>query len=283
MNKEKLILPISIMMGCIILGGFYYAGGINKRVLYTPSNESIPPSLIKINNSLLTKSNLILSATSSKNNSAQVSEEGSITTNVSNPAIDLYAQVGSSETRPEYYYSNDSETIYSQDNRYEAFIRTYYSASSLVLFNELWVVNIQSNDKQLVASSLNLPSPYNKGESTLIQTGQNAPLFATDDSRLYFMTGEWVTSSAILYYDTVDKNIKFLSAGDGLGVVTKGKYSGSVITNIHKYYSAPQYGSYDDFYILNANGKELADVGTWEQATQVKLTYGVIGSVMEVH
>lgn len=206
--------------------------------------------------------------------------DGQATTNISDSAIDLYAQVGSSETRPKYSYSNDSEAVYSQDNKYEAFIRTYYSVANSVLFNELWVLHVQSNDKQLVASSLALPSPY-VGE--LIQTGQNGPLFAADDSRLYFITGHWVTSGAILYYDTTDKQIKFLSAGDGLGMVTKGKYSGSIITSIHKYYPAPQLGSYDDFYILDTNGKELADVGTWDQATQLKITYGVIGNVMEVH
>ena len=31
MDKNKLILPISILLGCIILGGFYYASQINKQ------------------------------------------------------------------------------------------------------------------------------------------------------------------------------------------------------------------------------------------------------------
>lgn len=31
MDKSKLILPISILLGCIILGGFYYASQINKQ------------------------------------------------------------------------------------------------------------------------------------------------------------------------------------------------------------------------------------------------------------
>src|SRR3989338_3214239 len=30
MDKNKLLLPISVLMGCIILGGFYYAGELNK-------------------------------------------------------------------------------------------------------------------------------------------------------------------------------------------------------------------------------------------------------------
>jgi len=32
MNKQKLILPISILLGCVILGGFYYASEANKKV-----------------------------------------------------------------------------------------------------------------------------------------------------------------------------------------------------------------------------------------------------------
>jgi len=31
MNKNKLILPISILLGCIILGGFFYVSQINKQ------------------------------------------------------------------------------------------------------------------------------------------------------------------------------------------------------------------------------------------------------------
>lgn len=31
MDRHKLILPVSILLGCIILGGFYYASQINKQ------------------------------------------------------------------------------------------------------------------------------------------------------------------------------------------------------------------------------------------------------------
>ena len=31
MDKNKLVLPVSILIGCIILGGFYYAGEITKQ------------------------------------------------------------------------------------------------------------------------------------------------------------------------------------------------------------------------------------------------------------
>ena len=31
MDKNKLVLPFSILLGCIILGGFYYASQINKQ------------------------------------------------------------------------------------------------------------------------------------------------------------------------------------------------------------------------------------------------------------
>ena len=31
MDKHKIILPISILLGCIILGGFFYASQVNKQ------------------------------------------------------------------------------------------------------------------------------------------------------------------------------------------------------------------------------------------------------------
>jgi len=31
MDKNKLIIPISILLGCLILGGFFYASQVNKQ------------------------------------------------------------------------------------------------------------------------------------------------------------------------------------------------------------------------------------------------------------
>jgi len=31
MNKDKLVLPITILLGCIILGGFFYASQLSKQ------------------------------------------------------------------------------------------------------------------------------------------------------------------------------------------------------------------------------------------------------------
>jgi len=31
MDKNKLVLPVSILVGCIVLGGFYYASEANKQ------------------------------------------------------------------------------------------------------------------------------------------------------------------------------------------------------------------------------------------------------------
>ena len=31
MGKNKLVLPVSVLLGCIILGGFYYASQLSKQ------------------------------------------------------------------------------------------------------------------------------------------------------------------------------------------------------------------------------------------------------------
>lgn len=31
MDKNKLVLPVSILLGCIVLGGFYYASQVSKQ------------------------------------------------------------------------------------------------------------------------------------------------------------------------------------------------------------------------------------------------------------
>lgn len=45
MNKQKLILPISILLGCIILGGFYYASQINKQKMIETADKELRAGL----------------------------------------------------------------------------------------------------------------------------------------------------------------------------------------------------------------------------------------------
>ena len=39
MDKHRLILPMSILLGCIILGGFYYASETNKQLYIEKKQE----------------------------------------------------------------------------------------------------------------------------------------------------------------------------------------------------------------------------------------------------
>ncbi len=45
MNKNKLILPISIIVGCIILGGFYYASQNNKNNSFIKDGKLIKDNI----------------------------------------------------------------------------------------------------------------------------------------------------------------------------------------------------------------------------------------------
>lgn len=52
MNKQKLVLPISILLGCIILGGFYYVVQLNKQS-FAEKNSSVTASEVKIEDKIV--------------------------------------------------------------------------------------------------------------------------------------------------------------------------------------------------------------------------------------
>ena len=61
--------------------------------------------------------------------------------------------------------------------------------------------------------------------------------------------------------DIETKSEHFVCDGNSLKVIQSGSYAGDLIVNQHRYYGPPNYGSYNDYYIVTPEGEEITDLG----------------------
>ncbi|GEM_PF-6850883 len=120
--------------------------------------------------------------------------------------------------------------------------------------NELWLINDSTGDKRLLAACKDAQEMEN--EICDIES----PQFSLDKSRVYFESSAWATSGAIHVVDLKNGKEKYLCPGNGLQVIGSGKYKGDIVTSMHKYRGG-EGGSYDHFFVVGPDGKELKDLG----------------------
>ncbi len=120
--------------------------------------------------------------------------------------------------------------------------------------NELWLKYSDGTEELLVSSH---SAEDIKDVIAFIQN----PQFSLDKKKIYFMSAAWATSYSIHVVDIETKNEHFVCDGNSLKVIQSGLYAGDLIVNKYKYYGAPNYGSYDDYYIVTPEGQEIKDIG----------------------
>jgi len=130
------------------------------------------------------------------------------------------------------------------------------SGNGDVTNNELWLFDTRTGDKRLLV----VCKDAEKMED-LVCDIQN-PMFSADKAEVFFESSAWAVSGSIHAVDLKTGKERFVSAGNGLLVVSKGKYKGKIITQKHKYHGAPNYGSYDHYFVIDPkSGRELVDLG----------------------
>ncbi|MDB5227010.1 MAG: hypothetical protein JWN78_1203 [Bacteroidota bacterium] len=159
----------------------------------------------------------------------------------------------------------DKAPVLSPDKNLIAFIRKtngaeMESGSGPGENNEIWLFNLALDKGKAIVHGKEGDSP----ETILINL---QGLFFTSDSRyIYFMSDAWATSAAVHRYDISTGKEKFISDANDLIVIPTGKYKDDLIVNKHKYYHSEDGGSYDPYCLLNAEGKELKEIGEEENA-----------------
>ena len=90
-------------------------------------------------------------------------------------------------------------------------------------------------------------------------SGINSLAFSRDGSKLYFNTSAWATSEAIHVVSVQGGHERFVTNGNGVAVVRRGKYAGCLVKNQHRYMAG--HGSWNPYVLLTPEGKQIRALG----------------------
>lgn len=113
----------------------------------------------------------------------------------------------------------------------------------------LWLIDVPTGTaRQLVASA-----PDEDLRRNLAAMWQ--PEFSADGKAIYVEADAWTTSSAIHRVELPTGTHRFVTDGEMLGLVPRGKFAGYLLVQKHKYHGAPKFGSYNPVYAVSPDGK----------------------------
>jgi hypothetical protein len=167
---------------------------------------------------------------------------------------------------------HDSQAVLSADEKWVAFVReipgrfdTLNPVDDKSLANELWLISSNGQNLEKLVSY-----GQSSGKSGAI-FAVNHPAFFPDNRRIAFNAGWTVTEGSVHIVDRVTKKVQFVSAGNSVEVVPEGEYKNHLMVQRHKYFLGG--GSYDWYWLLDTNGKEIGAIGEEENLNMFKETY----------
>jgi dipeptidyl aminopeptidase/acylaminoacyl peptidase len=166
----------------------------------------------------------------------------------------------SGQTKKLTTLGRDSQPGLSPDRRRIVFVRSTPGKTVQTSLNdteatELWLVDSDGSHPELLLAGSQDKDP----QKSLADF--SSPQFSPDGRRIYFMSVGWVTSGAVHVVDIQSKRQSFVSPGNTLEVIQKGKYRGYLIVQEHKYFYGAKVGSYDHYWLLTPNGREIRHLG----------------------
>lgn len=152
----------------------------------------------------------------------------------------------------------DSDPVLAPDGKWVAFVRKIdgkkvASGSDEMDPTELWQVRIDGKEPTML-----LRCRESQKMESLIAGFENLQ-FSANGKLLYFVTPAWATSGAVHVVDTTNRKERYLFPGNNLKIVTAGEYKDCLLVQQHRYFIGG--GSYDWFWLLRPDGKEVGPVG----------------------
>lgn len=127
---------------------------------------------------------------------------------------------------------------------------------------DLWVVGVDG----LKATRLVTGEPEGNEDPEQVLAGIDHPVFSPEGSTVYFMTTAWKTSSAIHAVPSAGGPQRYVTSGNSLSVVRRGKYAGALMVAQHRYMDG--HGSWNPQVLVSPAGKKIKVVGEGPRALQ---------------
>ncbi len=163
---------------------------------------------------------------------------------------------------------HDSEPVLSPDKKWIAFVRTVpdkkkSTGAGEADATELWQIRADGKEPTVLVRA----KESDKMENVL--AGFSKPEFSTNGKLVYFLSEAWTTSGALHVVDTTNGEEHFVCPAAEFEVVQSGEYRDDLLVQQHRYFIGG--GSYDWFWLLKPDGKEVGPVG--EDTDNFKATY----------
>lgn len=174
----------------------------------------------------------------------------------------LVAEDGSS--RPLATGGDAREAVLSPDGKWIAYVRDPDAGKEPAEGDdrsELWIVDAEGKSPRLlVAPKKNTEEPKEN------LAAFNNLAFTQDSRALYFLSEAWVTSNALHRVELESGRVRYLADANSVQLVTQGKYAGHLIVQKHKYLK--QGGSYEPYWLISPEGKEVRKIGETEESVE---------------
>lgn len=159
----------------------------------------------------------------------------------------------------------DGAPVLSQDGSLVAFTRLTRDTDEANFdpaVRDLWVIRLKGHK----ALRLVTGRPEGKEQPEQVLANIDHPAFSPDGNTVYFMTAAWTTSSAIHAVSTAGGAQRFVTSGNSLAVVSRGKYRGALLVEQHRYMDG--HGSWNPAVLISPSGKKIKVVGENPHALQ---------------
>jgi Tol biopolymer transport system component len=159
----------------------------------------------------------------------------------------------------------DGTPVLSPDGRLIAFTRLAREGNGRdgdPPVRDLWVIGVDGQKaKKLVTGR-----PQGNEGPEQVLAGIDNPVFSPDGSTVYFMTAAWTTSSAIHSVRSTGGAQRYLTSGNSLAVIRRGKHAGALMVTQHRYMDG--HGSWNPQVLVSPSGKKIKVVGEGPSALQ---------------